>query len=134
MYWFRVKVGGERNTICNASTGSCNSDKYNVERNNVGCQLTVKHLELSDAGSVICEILISQTTYEGTALLLVFSTLCPIIFTLIMNLESIEMLEVKNSADYFLWVNAFIHLYILWCMLLSYRCQCLAARFYRSFS
>jgi len=73
--WYKYKEGTGRETILNSHTGSYNSDKYTVTSSTEGCQLIVEDLELSDAGSVICEIVISDRTYEGTASLLVFSKL-----------------------------------------------------------
>jgi len=75
MNWFKQKVGRGRETISISRFGNYSRAKYTVMGSRMGCQLTVKRLELNDASSVICEIVISHRTYEGTASLLVFSKL-----------------------------------------------------------
>lgn len=119
--WFKDKVGGELEIIYNSSTRSYNEDKYDVRSSNEGCQLTVKHLEFSDAGKVTCEMVISQRSFNGTAILLVFSKLRQNIFIVIMILESIKSIEVefwnyanlsRNSTDY---CCGWMHLYTCVC-------------------
>jgi len=80
MNWLR-NIEGIRETIYNSRTGFYNRDKYNVTSSTEGCQLTVKRLELNYLGvnNLLCQIVISQTTYKGPSNLLVASKLFPII-------------------------------------------------------
>lgn len=95
MKWHQNRAGPEGETIiCNSSTGHCDTDKHIVTRSAGGCKLIVQRLEYRDAGAVICEVWISQRLYRRTAALLVFSKLCPIIFTLVMNYLEAEMADV----------------------------------------
>jgi len=76
MNWYKHKEGTEREIIFNGSTTLYNTDKYSVRSTDPECQLTVKNLESNDAGSIICEIVISQRSFIVTAFLVVFSKLC----------------------------------------------------------
>jgi len=62
-------------TIFSKQHGIYLSDKYSVENSTVGCQLTVKRVELNDTASYICEIQISSRVYEESCELFAFSKL-----------------------------------------------------------
>jgi len=80
MNWYKYKEGTGREIIYNSNTGRLNMEKYSVNftltNSKEGCQLIVKNLEINDAVSYICEVMISEETYEGTAILDVFGKLC----------------------------------------------------------
>lgn len=79
MTWWVHIPGRDAPTIFSKYEGIYLSDKYIVENSAVGCQLTVKRLQLNDTATYYCEIRISQTIYDHVAQLFVFSKLCLII-------------------------------------------------------
>ena len=58
--------------IFNAYNGIYRRDKYIVENSTVGCQLTVKHIELNDTANYTCKIKISDRVYPESAQLYAF--------------------------------------------------------------
>jgi len=79
MNWYIDRNGAQRETIFIGYDGTSPRDKYGVKNSTVGCQLTVKRLELRDAGSVICEIVISESALQRNATIVVSGKLCLII-------------------------------------------------------
>lgn len=73
MNWYKSKRGTKRITIYSDDNGIYLRRKYVVENSTVGCRLTVINVNLNDASDFICEILISQRSYNGTAELFVQS-------------------------------------------------------------
>ena len=76
MNWYRDKEGEGRYTIYGANNPYYFIGKYAVENSTEGCKLTVKHLQLRDAGTYVCNIHFSRASIERAAILLVLSKSC----------------------------------------------------------
>lgn len=79
MNWYQQIRWPQKDIVFTGQSGNYSRAAYIVENSTVGCQLTVRSVRPSDAGTYICELLISNRAVEASAKLLVFGKLYPII-------------------------------------------------------